>query len=554
MNSIKTLFKAISMAYQCDGPAFVRKVVYVLFQSLLPLANLYVLKLMVDEISELVVVQHEGGIIDGFNTWIFFLWASLFCGIFFLNRLIGSLNSVNSDILSQKLVDFLSDKLQHQAVSLDMAYYDNPQYHDTFHRAQQEASYRPIQILNNFMSVVGALISIIGVICLLVSASWWVIAVMLVAIVPSFFVRMRKARKIYAFRRENTQDFRRSNYYSTILTHRDFAKELRAYGLACFFRERFVTTRQRLASNLVDISRRVAMFDVLCAVVEVLALAFVLKMLVGGTIGGALTVGSFVMLFEAFRRGQGYLSSLVAGLVGLYDNRLFVGNLFEFMELKPNILSPTQPVPMPKHIESVEFCNVTFRYPDMDHDVLSHYNMKATLGEITLIEGENGYGKSTMLKLLLRLYDVDEGDILINGINLRQFDVSELRHSIGVIFQDYVRYFCTVEENVRFGDISIVDADECRLNDALAISGANSVVDKLPQGLKTPLGRMFDGGSELSMGQWQRIALARQLYSQAPILVFDEPTAWMDTQTRQHFNESLGQLKDNHLIILIKHK
>lgn len=544
MTATATLWKALTMVRQCDPKAFWLKIFYVVAGSTLPLVNLYVLKLLIDLLSTNVASR-------SFAWQPLTIYCGVFCAVFLLNRLISTLSGVNSDVLGQKLIDYISDRLQTQSVSLDMAYYDNPDFHDTFHRAQQEASFRPIQIVNHFMGLISSVVSIIVVSAMLVVGDWKIIVVMIAAVVPSMVVKLFKARTIYSFRRQNTQNYRRTSYYSAILTHRDFAKEVRSFSLQSHFRKLFVALRQKLVAQLLRISRRIAYMDLICAVVETVALALILFLLLAKSVTGSITIGTFVMLFEAFRRGQGYLNTLVASVSGLYDSRLFVGNLFEFLNLKPSITSPIQAVPFPKKVEEVVFDDVTFRYPDMRRDVLSHFNWVARIGEVNLIEGENGFGKTTLLKLLLRLYDPDNGTVKINGIDIRSFNLQELRRGVGAIFQDYVRFCCTVKENILFGDIAHYSSQ--RLDNAAAMAGVDHIVAKLPNGYDTLLGRMFSQGEDLSMGQWQRIALARQLYSDAPIMVFDEPTAWMDIPSRERFYSSLQQLKQEKVIILIKH-
>ena len=543
---MKQLLKALNMIRLCDQKAFWLRIFYVVVQSVLPLLSLYILKFMVDSVTDAKVQTVLGYQLDAY------VLLGIFCFLFLLNRVVNLLSSVNTDIMSQRLIDYLSDRMQKQSARLDMSYFDNPEYHDTYHRAQQEASFRPLQVLNGFMSLFGALITISGIVIMLVSASPWIIVVMVVAVVPSFIVRIVKSRQIYAFRRENTQNYRRTMYYTTLLGGRDYAKEMRTFGLAPFFRDRFVKIRQELVHVLVRISRRIAVYDSICAIVETAALFFVTLFLIISATSGAITVGAFVMLFEAFRRGQAALTSLVSAISGLYDNRLFVGNLFEFLDLEPTIVSPKDAKPFPEKVETVEFRDITFRYPKMERDVLSHFNLMAKAGEVTQIEGENGFGKTTVLKLLLRLYDTDQGAVLINGVNVKEYDLQGLRHGIGAIFQDYVRFYCTAEENIAFGDVEKHDPERVRYVAKLA--GADKIIAKLPKGYDTPLGRMFDGGEELSMGQWQRIALARQLYSDAPVLIFDEPTAWMDVPSRDKFYKTLEMMKNNNkVIILIKH-
>ena len=287
----------------------------------------------------------------------------------------------------------------------------------------------------------------------------------------------------------------------------------------------------------------------------------VVWLLASQAFAGAITIGSFVMLFEAFRRGQGYLSSLVGAVSGLYDNRLFVGNLFEFLALEPTILAPAEPLPVPEEITEVEFRDITFRYPDMDRDVLSHFNLRARRGEITPIDGRNGFGKSTLIKLLLRLYDPQEGQVLVNGIDILRFRPEELRQRFGVLFQDFVRYNLTVTDNVLPSNSSpkLGEGDrrsavvEESVKQSLFLSGADTFVNKLPQKEKTLLGRLFDGGSELSMGQWQRLALARALATNAPVLLLDEPAAWLDHDARQHLLQTLRELEPTKIILLVTH-
>lgn len=543
---MKQLWQALMLVRRCDRPAFVRRVVYVVLQSVLPLLNLYLLKLLVDEVA-LAVGSGAGLSFDASRVG---ACLAAMCAVFLANRVVAALNAVNNDILGQRLVDHVSDLLQRQSARLDMQFYDNPSYHDTFHRAQQEANFRPLQILNNIMSLGGSLISIAVVVAMLVTASWWVMAVMVVAVLPGFAVRLYKARRIYRFRRENTQLYRRTAYYGAVLTARDFAKELRTYRLTDLFRGRFVDARRRLVGRLLSISRRLGALDVLCAVVEAAAMFAVVALLIAQAYKGAITIGSFVMLFEAFRRGQGYLSSLVGSVAGLYDNRLFVSNLFEFLDMEPTVVDPADPLPLPQTIERLELHDVTFRYPGMDRDVLCHCNFCARRGEVTRLEGENGRGKSTILMLLLRLYDPQRGSVTLNGIDLRRFRVADLRRRFGVLFQDFVRFQCTMDENIVFGDVDRRDADT---RTAAALAGADRVRESLPHQGDTLLGRMFDGGQELSMGQWQRVALARALQADAPVLLLDEPAAWLDADGREHLMQSIDRLKRDRIVILVTH-
>lgn len=537
---------------RCNRRSFRLRVLYVVLQSVLPLVNLYILKLLVDAVT--AAATHS---VSPVAIQPLMLLAAMVT-VFLLNRIVSALNAVNNDVLGQRLVDYMADIMQRQAARLDMAYYDTPAYYDSLHRAQQEASSRPLVILGNFMSLFGSLLSIAGIVVMLASASWWVIVVMVLAVIPGFAVRLYKARRIYRFRRDNTQLYRRTGYYSSLLSSRAYAAEMRAYNLTDFFRRRFVDSRSRLVGQLLRISRRFGTLDVLSSIIEAVAMFAIVWLLIQQAFAAAISVGTFVMLFEAFRRGQGYLSSLVSSIAALYDNRLFVGNLFDFLDFEPQIVSPANPVPMPGKIEMVEFRDITFRYQDMEHDVLHHYNLTAKVGEVTRIEGENGYGKSTLVKLLLRLYDPQEGTVLINGIDIRSFSLDELRRKVGVMFQDFGRYSLTAEENIAFSTpADITQAIEQSSNQAIRnsahLAGADTFIERLPAAYDNMLGRTFDGGAELSMGQWQRLAFARLLYTDAPVMVLDEPVAWIDIAARERFNAVIEQIKHDKIILIISH-
>lgn len=544
---MKKLWQALMLVRRCDKRSFRLRVLYVVLQSLLPLVNLYILKLLVDSVTAVATNSDTLSLYHSAT-----LLLLLMVTVFLLNRVVSALNAVNNDVLGQRLVDYMADIMQRQSARLDMAYYDNPEYYDSLHRAQQEASSRPLVILGNFMALFGSLISIAGIVAMLTSASWWVIVVMVLAVLPGFAVRLYKARRIYRFRRDNTQLYRRTSYYSSLLSSRAYAMEMRAYNLTGFFRTRFVQSRKALVTKLLRISRRLGTLDVLCGVIEAAAMFAVVWLLIQQAFAAAISVGTFVMLFEAFRRGQGYLSSLVSSIAALYDNRLFVGNLFDFLDFQPQIVSPAEPLPMPEKIQSVEFRDITFRYQDMQHDVLNHYNLVARVGEVTRIEGENGYGKSTLVKLLLRLYDPQQGAVLINGIDIRRFSLDDLRRTVGVMFQDFGRYALTAEENIQLSRTTHT-THSLQLRQVLSLSGALSFVDMLPQKESTLLGRTFDGGAELSMGQWQRIAFARLLHTDALVMVLDEPVAWIDVAARQHINETIEKIKQDKIILIITH-
>lgn len=533
-----TVLSALKLIYDADRKSFLLEIIYNILGAVIPLANLYVLKVLVDMVSQS----------DTAAVW----YVAAFAAVYFAGRLVNTLQGVCNDILIQKLIDYVSAKIHAKSVELDLAFYDNPEFFDTLHRAQQEASLRPVQILESSMAVMSSVISLAGVLAVIFSQSPLIVAVMAVAVLPSFFVRLLKARKMYAFRKERTPLERRSRYYSMVLTDERYAAELRAYSLGEKFRKLYTDTRKAIVEFVISISRKMALLDTVCAVVETGALAAITVMLVGDVIDGQTSIGSFVMLFEAFRRGMGYLQSTVKGLGGLYNNKLFVSNLFDFLAINPVITSPAQPVPFPEKVESVEFSHIAFTYPGSGNPVFTDYSLTASKGSITRIEGENGFGKTTLVKLLLRLYDPQGGAVLINGIDIRKFSLRDLRKGVSAVFQEFVRYYLTFAENISLGDVD-APRDEQKIERSIRLASLSDVVKSLPRGKETPLGRAFDGGVELSMGQRQRLAIARELYSDSQVLLFDEPLAWMDVNSRSEFMKTLSSMSEERVVILISH-
>ena len=535
------IIRTYRLIYSCDRKGFLWLLFLSAASALLPLANLTVLKRLVD-------IGLEG---NDFRQLM--LYVVIFSAIFFLSRLISTCYGASQDILGQKFADYTNSLVHAQSAKMDLAYYDNVENHNKLYRAQQEASLRPLQLLNNSIRFFTSAVSIIGIVALLAGSSPWAVAVLVVTVIPAFFVRLRKSRSLYDFRRERTVVQRRSAYLSSLVTNRNYALEVKARGLSGYFCRKYVEIRQELRGMINRIIRKMTAYDILCAVFEAVSVLAVTVILLKGTVSGAYTVGSFVMLFEAFRRGQSNFNDLTFSLAGIYDNLLFLSNLFDFMDIKPEVLSPEHPLPFPDEVSDVQFDDVCFSYPGSDTPVLNHFSLTARKGEITRIEGPNGFGKTTMVKLLLRLYDPQEGRVLVNGTDIRKFALEDLRHRVSAAFQELNIFNFSIRENIELGDLGEGEADEERLSEALRLSESSAIIDGYPDGLDTMVGREYDNGVVPSMGQKQRLCLARHLYSNADIMIFDEPTAWMDAVSRAAFLEHLQELSANRVVIFISH-
>ncbi len=272
------------------------------------------------------------------------------------------------------------------------------------------------------------------------------------------------------------------------------------------------------------------------------------------TVFGILSLGDLVLYHQAFRRGQSAQQGLLAGLVGLYEDNLFLANLYEFLDLKPKVVAPLHPMPVPRPMQAgIAFNRVSFQYPLTARKALEEITLTIRPGETVALVGENGSGKTTLIKLLCRLYDPTDGSITIDGIDLRQFEIADLRRQISVIFQDYAKYHLTARENIWVGNIDLPTEHESIAKAAFR-AGADRVISSLPQGYDTILGKLFDQGEELSIGQWQKIALARAFLRDSQVIVLDEPTSAMDPKAEYEVFEKFRQLIKDQAAILISHR
>ena len=544
-SDIANISNAIRFIYLCDRKLCIGRFSLIVLQSILPFASFYLLKLLVDSVT------NSGGINDSFmKIWIY---GGFFCALFLLIRISTILIAFMDEILGQKLIDYISGLLHGKSTELDMAFYDNSEYHDTFHRAQQEANHRPIQILNNLTNLIKDFITFIGIIILLSTLSFWIAVVMLVVALPTLVAKIWKSKILFNYINKNTYLLRKTNYFSKLLTHREYAKEVRLFNLAPHFQEQFNVIRKKLVTTRFKIILSQSKFDLLTSFFEVGVLFGIIIFLCQRTFTNTITIGSFVMFFEAFRKGQGLVQNIVTNLSGIYNNKLFLNNLFGFLKLEPRIKSPDKAIPFPIKIKKgILFQNVSFVYPNSGKLILDRLSFEAKPGEIILIRGENGAGKTTIIKLLCRLYECTNGAIFIDGINIRDFNLAELRKNISVIFQDFVKYDLTVQENFNFNNKK--DGNGLRkIQNAAKLSTADKIINNLPNGYNTVLGKYFKHGEELSMGQWQRISLGRTFFKDSPILIFDEPTSWMDLNAKTKIYKNIGHLGKDKIILLISH-
>jgi ATP-binding cassette, subfamily B, bacterial len=543
------LTRALKIVWEAAPGLTIASVVLLLVSGLLPVIALYLLKVMLDTITVALQAADPQAAFQQVATAI-----ALAGGIALVTILVRSVYSVVGAAHSRLVVDHLFQKLHERATSIDLEFYENAEYYDLFFRVKSEASHRLIVVLNATTGVVQSGLSLAGVIWLLFSIHWAVIPILLIALVPGMLVRMRYSRQLHQLSIDYTAEDRRSQYYDWVLTGKEHAKEIRIFNLSGTFQMRYNEARHLLRKLRLRIETQRAWLDTMAQGAGTIAVFGSFGLIAYQTIMGMNTFGDLVLFYQAFQRGQGFLQDLLNGLTTLYENNLFLSSLYDFLDLQPKIVEASNPLPFPTTMrKGIRFENVDFQYPHGNRLVLQAVNLEIGPGEVIALVGENGSGKTTLIKLLCRLYEPTRGRVTIDGHDLREYASADLRKAIGVIFQDYAHYYLTARENIHFGD-SAFPPNEAAIIAAAEKSGAHEVIKRLSKGYDTVLGTLFQNGEELSVGQWQKVALARAFLRDSQLIVLDEPTSALDPKAEYEVFKTFRELLDGRSAILISHR
>lgn len=515
----------------------------VVTQAAVPAATLYVVKALVD------TVTGDGASPEALKPLLLLVLA--FCGILFYGALASQWSTYIHALYQLRLTDHVSRKVLEKAVTVPYTYYETPAYHDTLHLAQQQALYKSAQLLSGVSTLMlqGTTLVLVGG---MMAAYYGPFAALLIGVsLPLLAVKGYFARKSYVEETRLSALERESSYLHLVLTGVTFAKEVRLLGFAAAFIEAYSRLRTTLFSRRRALQNRQNRYTLLVTVLEIGAIGGVFLILARDTLAGALTPGLFVLFLQGFPKLQSATRQSVQAFVHLYQLRLFVQHLFAFLDLHEERAPGTEP--FPQEAEALHVRNVTFAYPEAKRPALDGVSLSCRRGEIVALVGENGSGKSTLVKLLGQLYPPDAGHIALGQTPLHAIAPDAFqRHSI-FLFQDFEKYFLTVEKNIRLGADAYEDGDE-RLRRAAVQAGAWPFIEALPEGLSTRLGRSFLRGTQLSGGQWQKLALARVFYRDADLVVLDEPTSALDALAETELYAALRLWGRDRMILLITHR
>jgi ATP-binding cassette subfamily B protein len=541
--------RALCFVWQSAKGWTIANGVLMAIQGVLPLLPLYLMKLMVDAVTAGLAAPDK---------WVAFkhvlLLGGLMGAVILFTSLIGLIAGLISEWQAYIVTDHMNDVLLAKSIEVDLEYYESARYYDTLHRAQREAPSRPLSIVRGLAQIGQNGISLLAIGTLLLSFHWIIAIILFTAAISGTAVRLRYTGKLYRWQHEQTSMERQAGYLNWMLTDSSHAKEIRLFDLGPLFVRRFRDLRRKLRKGRLAITRRRTIADFAAQTFATAVIYSLYAYLLYHAMWGKATLGDLAMYYQAIQRVQGSLQGILGSLERLYEDNLFLFNLYEFLDLKRTVIEPTHARLVPQPMQSGIMLNhVSFQYPGGNRKVLEDISLTIRPGEVVALVGENGSGKTTLIKLLCRLYDPTGGTITIDGVDLRQFETKALRQEIAIIFQDYAHYHLTARENIWFGN-TVLPPDHERVIAAARRSGADDVISALPHGYDTILGKRFGDGEELSVGEWQKVALARAFMRDAQIIVLDEPTSSMDAKAEYEVFQRFRQLVSGRTAILISHR
>lgn len=478
----------------------------------------------------------------------------IYFGITLLSiAVVTQLSQLVTEAQQQRVSDYMAEMVQTQSLSLDLGYFENPEFHNTYFQAQREALYRPVQIVTSLISVLQNGISLVLIAAFLSFLHFGMAIVLIISILPSIFIRYHFSKKLYEWQKSRTAKERESAYLAVVISGTEYAKEVRVFSAGQRLKERFRKIRNLLFDEKLKIGKLRTRNSILAKVVEISAEVGVYIFIVYRTTQGLITIGDLVIYFQAFQKGKGNLTAALQSLVQLVENRMFLTYISDFLGFKSSLKQSSKPLPLPQSFENgIEFKNVSFHYPDRKNKVLQNIDLHFKKGEICAIVGENGSGKSTLIKLLCRLYDPTSGQIQLNQQSLSEYPLHDYQSQLSVTFQDFAQYHFTVQDNITLSDN--YHEDHARMEQVTKASGAQGFIKELPHGYKQRLGRQFRKGTELSLGQWQKIAISRTFYRDTEIVIMDEPTSAIDPLAEHQIFKYLKELAKGKIVVLVTHR
>ncbi len=552
LGALRNLPEFFSLIWSCNNWLAALNILLRVIRASLPLAMLYVGKLIIDEIVRISVIA-SGPAVENPDMSIVTIYVLIELGLAVFSDLLGRgialLDSLLGDLVSHEI----SLRLMHQSARLDLECFEDSDFYDKLERARRQASSR-ILLMSQVLAQLQDSITVFFLAAALITFNAWLLLLLAITLIPAFLGETHFNSQSYSLMYGWTQERRELDYLRFAGASDETAKEVKIFGLSDFFGSRYKKLAGEYYRANRDLSTRRAAWGGLLSMVGSFGYYTAYAVIIYRTVYGELSLGDLTFLSGSFLRLRSLMEAILIRFSSIADSALYLRDLFDFLEMEPRIISIDNSLPFPVTIrKGFTFENVGFRYPQMKQWVLRDVSFTLHPGEKLALVGENGAGKTTLVKLLTRLYDPVEGRILLDGHDLRQYSLDGLRDAVGVIFQDYVKYHLTATENIAVGLIDERN-NETRIKEAARQSLADKVIENLPNGYQQMIGRWFKQGTNLSGGEWQKIAIARAYMRDAQLLILDEPTASLDARAENEVFRRFVELTFDKCAVLISHR
>jgi len=523
--------------------------ILLLVQGVMPAATVYLTRLLV---NSLVVVVGAG--LSWSSVQMLLLPIGLMAAVLLLSEVLQGAIEWARSVQAELVQDHISQLIHQQAISIDVGCYESPEYNDLLSQARLGADSRPLAIMENLGALLQSSITLIALTAILIPYGVWIPILLGLSTLPAFYTTFQLNLRQYRWSQRTTIDRRKLEYYDFLLTNGWMASELRLFNFGPFFQSAFQRIRTRLRKEQMRFLKQQTLSRFGAALFSLLISGLALIWIGRQVLLGIVTLGDLAMFYQAFNQGQTIARNLLGSLGQIFKNTLYISNLFTYLSLRPEIVDPPLPKPIAVPLQQgIGFHDITFRYPGSHEPVLEHFNLTLPAGKIVAIVGDNGAGKSTLIKLLCRFYDPESGSVTLDGVDLRDFSVRSLRQIITVLFQFHNPYYITAAESIALGDLS-KPFDQSEIESAAKGAGIHAKLTRLPSGYDALLGKWFPGGTELSGGEWQRLALARAFFRRAQIIILDEPTSAMDPWAEHDWLERFRTMASGRTALVITHR
>lgn len=540
LNVKRTLF----LVWHAARAWMVLTILMILIETILFLSSIYALKILIDQVSN-TTANSEQDIIRQV------VIAGFLAVLYAISK---AISSYVTEVQASKVSNYIDEKIHHTAVQMDLSHYESPAYYDILKRAKDAGADRPNIVITNLMEIAKNTLNLFAVGSLFISINWLLMPLLIAFVLPTLFVRIYFANKQHIWRIKHTPLERKSAYLSNLITSDTSAKEIRSFNLGNYFKDLYQEIRIEVIRQRLKLSYKRTLNETFTGSVATIGFFTCIGFIAIGTVQQTTSIGDIALFLIIFPQSFSIIQSISSGISALYHNNIFIKSIFELFDLQADVKNSQCEVPIPAD-ENFDLAlhDVSFTYPHATKPALHKVNLKIPCGKIIAVVGLNGAGKSTLIKILCRLYDPDSGKLTLGDKNVQHFSLTDYRKQISAVFQDFSKYNVSALDNIRFGSLHKELQEENIIN-ASKNAGAHTFIEKLPDTYQTMMGRMFEDGHELSIGQWQKLAIARAFYSDAKFIILDEATSALDAIAEKELFDSFRRSIGNRGALIISHR